>query len=85
MYEDSKGLRNASGCADPTPYIANAEMRREEWDRLCRCVKEMLSVANRYGMRVDGLIKLTGRRTGIRNYESGGGAQDALSEPVQRR
>lgn len=71
MYEDKIGFRNASGCVDPVPYAANNEMRREEWRRLCACVKEMIAVANRYGMRIDGLIKLTGRRTGIRNYEQG--------------
>lgn len=76
MYEDSKGFRNASGCADPTPYIANSAMRREAWDRLCRCAREMLSVANRYQMRVDGLIPLTDRQTGISNHEPGGGCAE---------
>ena len=73
MYEDERGFRNASGCADPVPYAAGSAMRREEWDRLCRCIREMLRVANRYGMRVDGRIRLTGRVTGVRNYEPGGG------------
>lgn len=73
MYEDRTGYRNASGCADPVPYAANAAMKREEWGRLCACIREMIAVANRYGMRVDGQIRLTGRSTGVRNYESGGG------------
>lgn len=73
MYEDKRGLRNASGYVDPVPYTATQEMRRVEWKRLTACIREMLSVANRYGMRVDCQIQLTGRQTGIRNYEPGGG------------
>lgn len=68
MYEDDTGLRNASGCVDHVPHDAIAELNRDAWMRIRRCVKDMIAVANRYGMRVDALIQLTDRRTGMSNH-----------------
>lgn len=56
---------------DRVPRDAMAEVNREAWRRILRCVKDMIAVANRYDMRVEFLIELTDRRTGVSNHGEG--------------
>ena len=73
MYRDERGLRNASGAPDPVPLEASRAMRRDARRRIRLCVRDMIDVANRYGMRVDALIQLTDRTTGTSNHGDRGG------------